>query len=265
MDAPNSDYYPRASLLGIPPELRLMVYAHVLSPILLPHPHSFYLPPDDFPRAQRGLKIRLLRDGRAGWLPDPNGKKPAVPPAGDELRDFYPSDAFHRPWALARVCRLVAQETAPLLAAIDISTIYFHFHGFSTQDLHAWFEMMGDGRLEKVRVFSIVHGSWACRCNFDFWSPARDRPWADESGQEQPADDTWWSPHAPCAGPDIPAPRWVTAGPFAVPPQIAYHRLRSLRFGGFGQRLEYIEDPSASYPSQAEAARSGLSRDHLIS
>lgn len=83
---------------------------------------------------------------------------------GPYLTKEKPSEKFepgetprshHTPWALARVCRLVWEETTPLLAAISLDDVHFAFHAFTPEDMSAWVERMGEERVRNMSMWSI--------------------------------------------------------------------------------------------------------------
>ncbi|KAK7978756.1 hypothetical protein PG988_006246 [Apiospora saccharicola] len=70
----------------------------------------------------------------------------------------------HSPWAMARICRTVHAEVAPLLNSINMADILFDFDQFTVDEMRHWIclpsaDRSGEERVQGIRQWSL--NSWA--------------------------------------------------------------------------------------------------------
>lgn len=114
----------------IPPEVRLLIYQHVLH-AHLPEAEAF------FPQPAYSLYL--------------SGTSPFTRHVADRAAPPY-----HSPWALLRLCRLVRRELQPLLAGAEADgRLVFEFQAFTVRDMRAWAAAAGAARVAAMRRWSL--------------------------------------------------------------------------------------------------------------
>lgn len=134
-----------ASFLGVPSELRHIIYEYILEP-------------STFEVGYKKKKITAIEILLIGNAPNRGYQSPYLTPDYSARGELEPGETpcpHHTPWALARVCRLVSDETTPLLAGIDLENIHFTLHAFTLDDLRCWTDRMGKERILNVKRWSM--------------------------------------------------------------------------------------------------------------
>lgn len=78
----------------------------------------------------------------------------------------------HSPWAMARVCRTIHDEAAPLLDAIDIADVYFELRQFTEAEMRRWVtlpsaNLTGVERVSRIRQWNIVIQGYCEQATFE--------------------------------------------------------------------------------------------------
>jgi len=127
----------QASLLGIPPELRLSIYNFAWPDLLRKKGH------------EPSLDVR-------GSLCDIPGR-----PSNTNFRDG--------PWALLDSCREIRHELVPLIPAIGECVV--KLDSLTYPELKEWLALIGETRVAKLRDFSLrgrAHCTQECYKDFHF-------------------------------------------------------------------------------------------------
>lgn len=152
----------QASLLGLPVEVRMLIYGHFLDPSIFTFEHPQFIP--WYGIGQSGTNcFRDIKAFNVVFIGSMPGR----------LKEFCnPPNQTHNPWVLSGICRQIRDESAHLLAAISSDDVYFSFHGFTPDDMRSWVQRVGPKGVSKMRRWAIDGINWC-----DGWSHWAEMNW----------------------------------------------------------------------------------------
>ncbi|KAK7943786.1 uncharacterized protein PG986_012899 [Apiospora aurea] len=183
---------PQASFMGLPAELRLVIYRHYIA--------SFYLDLNQLSLAQRhhgengqtdpapALYLQLI--GTSPYCSEGyrRGATGALVRKEDGKRGRHDSHK-HSPWAMSRVCRTVHAEVAPLLNSIDMADILFDMQQFTLAEMRRWVTLPsadrgGKERVKQMRQWSISTQGYCDQASFEKAKEERNQRCGKESDRD---------------------------------------------------------------------------------
>lgn len=164
---------PQASFLGLPTELRLLIYEYVLEPDTFTFEDPKYGSQDSDSDVGSGSHSQCFQDIRAFNIV----LRGSFPGREEDLSN--PPSRTQNPWVLGMICRQVRDESAKVLATVSYSDVFFSFYGFTPDDMRSWVQHMGPERVARMRRWAIEGYNW-CDSWF-FWAEAPEEdPYCEE-------------------------------------------------------------------------------------
>ncbi|KAJ6443700.1 hypothetical protein O9K51_04879 [Purpureocillium lavendulum] len=152
----------QASLLGLPVEVRMLIYEHILDPSVFTFQHSKFIP--WYGIGQHGTNcfrnIKAFNMIFTGSIP------------GHAEESCHPPSQTQNPWVIGMICHQIREESAQLVAAISINDVHFSFYGFTPNDMRSWVQRVGSERVSKMRRWAIDGINWC-----DGWSHWAEMDW----------------------------------------------------------------------------------------
>lgn len=154
-----NDNPPRASLLGLPTELRLQIYDYVFGPF--EHRQRKPIVQDQYGyrlgKPKRGLSLWTSDNGREHWV------EIVLALFGNANESQEESPDFTAIFSVPIVCRQIRNELRNLVLEIPpISKICFAFSDFTRQDMERFVDAIGEENTRSIRKW-IISGSGECR------------------------------------------------------------------------------------------------------
>lgn len=154
-----NDNQPRASLLGLPTELRLAIYDYVFEPF----EHRQWNPLVQYEKGyrwgdpKRGLSLWITNNGQEHWVEIVFGLFGSASESREDCQHFTAI------FSVPLVCRQIRIELRNLVLEIPpISKICFAFVNFTRRDMERFVDAIGDENTKSIRKW-IIKGSSDCQ------------------------------------------------------------------------------------------------------
>ncbi|KAF2169259.1 hypothetical protein M409DRAFT_20482 [Zasmidium cellare ATCC 36951] len=155
---PSNDNPPRASLLGLPTELRLEIYDYVFAPFehRQRKPLVYYDKSSQIRGPKPGLSIHVSDNGQEHWFELVFALTGSAEKQQEECEHY--TALFSVPW----VCRQIRAELRNLVLEVPpISKICFMFADFTRGDMERFVDALGQENTKCIRKW-IMNGSGKC-------------------------------------------------------------------------------------------------------
>lgn len=157
-----------ASFLGLPIELRLMIYKLVIASLYCDFDNRWN--ENQYNRSP-AIRLHLIGTGPPGADGYCVSDGALVKYSREGKPRFFAPDG-HSPWAMSRVCRVVHAEVVPLLNSIGMADILFDFEHFNEDEMRRWISLpsadrSGEERVKGIRRWSMSNWGYCSRASYN--------------------------------------------------------------------------------------------------